>query len=154
MVSPIPEEAHPPHRPMTTSKPSSSVDTAVSTDMSEDDPQHPISLAGLNVKPPPSPAGSVQSVSEDPDAGVSGSAAAGEVPSIPAQKRRRVTRACDECRRKKIKCDGKQPCTHCSAYNYGMFYDPLARGFMSGYWVGRKADCRCLLASFPVLTKY
>nr|POE88174.1 vacuolar membrane protease [Quercus suber] len=25
------------------------------------------------------------------------------------QKRRRVTRACDECRRKKIKCDGKQP---------------------------------------------
>jgi hypothetical protein len=23
-------------------------------------------------------------------------------------KRRRVTRACDECRRKKIKCDGKQ----------------------------------------------
>jgi Fungal Zn(2)-Cys(6) binuclear cluster domain len=27
-------------------------------------------------------------------------------PSIPMQKRRRVTRACDECRRKKIKCDG------------------------------------------------
>lgn len=25
-------------------------------------------------------------------------------------KRRRVTRACDECRRKKIKCDGKQVC--------------------------------------------
>lgn len=28
--------------------------------------------------------------------------------SVPIQKRRRVTRACDECRRKKIKCDGKQ----------------------------------------------
>jgi hypothetical protein len=28
--------------------------------------------------------------------------------SVPMQKRRRVTRACDECRRKKIKCDGKQ----------------------------------------------
>ena len=28
--------------------------------------------------------------------------------SAPMQKRRRVTRACDECRRKKIKCDGKQ----------------------------------------------
>ena len=28
--------------------------------------------------------------------------------SGPAPKRRRVTRACDECRRKKIKCDGKQ----------------------------------------------
>lgn len=26
----------------------------------------------------------------------------------PTPKRRRVTRACDECRRKKIKCDGKQ----------------------------------------------
>jgi hypothetical protein len=40
-------------------------------------------------------------------------------PSMPVQKRRRVTRACDECRRKKIKCDGKQPCTHCSVYSYG-----------------------------------
>ena len=38
----------------------------------------------------------------------------------PIQKRRRVTRACDECRRKKIKCDGKQPCTHCTVYSYGM----------------------------------
>lgn len=37
----------------------------------------------------------------------------------PTQKRRRVTRACDECRRKKIKCDGKQPCTHCTVYSYG-----------------------------------
>ena len=40
-------------------------------------------------------------------------------PSGPVQKRRRVTRACDECRRKKIKCDGKQPCTHCTVYSYG-----------------------------------
>ena len=40
--------------------------------------------------------------------------------SGPTQKRRRVTRACDECRRKKIKCDGKQPCTHCTVYSYGM----------------------------------
>lgn len=40
-------------------------------------------------------------------------------PNMPVQKRRRVTRACDECRRKKIKCDGKQPCTHCSVYSYG-----------------------------------
>jgi hypothetical protein len=38
------------------------------------------------------------------------------------QKRRRVTRACDECRRKKIKCDGKQPCTHCTVYNYGQYW--------------------------------
>ncbi|GAB7353063.1 hypothetical protein MBLNU459_g3613t1 [Dothideomycetes sp. NU459] len=44
-------------------------------------------------------------------------------PSIPMQKRRRVTRACDECRRKKIKCDGKQPCTHCTVYSYDCTYD-------------------------------
>ncbi|KAH9887412.1 fungal-specific transcription factor domain-containing protein [Xylariomycetidae sp. FL2044] len=44
-------------------------------------------------------------------------------PTIPIQKRRRVTRACDECRRKKIKCDGKQPCTHCQVYSYECTYD-------------------------------
>lgn len=42
-------------------------------------------------------------------------------PPPPLQKRRRVTRACDECRKKKIKCDGKQPCTHCTVYSYGRF---------------------------------
>lgn len=42
------------------------------------------------------------------------------------QKRRRVTRACDECRRKKIKCDGKQPCTHCTVYSYGKCLDDAA----------------------------
>lgn len=41
--------------------------------------------------------------------------------SYPTQKRRRVTRACDECRRKKIKCDGRQPCTHCTVYSYGQW---------------------------------
>ena len=40
---------------------------------------------------------------------------------VPGQKRRRVTRACDECRRKKIKCDGRQPCTHCTVYSYGVY---------------------------------
>jgi hypothetical protein len=49
---------------------------------------------------------------------VSGSQQAKQI--LPIQKRRRVTRACDECRRKKIKCDGKQPCTHCTVYSYGM----------------------------------
>lgn len=48
-------------------------------------------------------------------------------PALPVQKRRRVTRACDECRRKKIKCDGKQPCTHCTVYSYGLcdIFPPL-----------------------------
>ncbi|KAL7797671.1 N-terminal binuclear Zn cluster-containing protein [Trichoderma ceciliae] len=33
-------------------------------------------------------------------------------------KRRRIARACDQCRRKKIKCDGKLPaCTHCANCN-------------------------------------
>ena len=35
----------------------------------------------------------------------------------PTPKRRRVTRACDECRRKKIKCDGKQVCSTFLASN-------------------------------------
>lgn len=47
-------------------------------------------------------------------------------PNMPQQKRRRVTRACDECRRKKIKCDGKQPCTHCSVYSYGNNNPPVS----------------------------
>ncbi|KAI5273894.1 hypothetical protein E4T47_02847 [Aureobasidium subglaciale] len=51
------------------------------------------------------------------------SAQAQSKPQMPMQKRRRVTRACDECRRKKIKCDGKQPCTHCTVYSYECTYD-------------------------------
>ena len=50
-----------------------------------------------------------------------GRVSSSQQPHLPPQlqKRRRVTRACDECRRKKIKCDGKQPCTHCTVYSYG-----------------------------------
>ncbi|CAN9271186.1 unnamed protein product [Alternaria alternata] len=47
-----------------------------------------------------------------------------QAPKPQPQKRRRVTRACDECRRKKIKCDGKQPCTHCTVYSYGTMVNP------------------------------
>lgn len=43
------------------------------------------------------------------------------VPTIsPNLKRRRVSRACDICRRGKIKCDGKRPCTHCTVYSFGL----------------------------------
>lgn len=38
-------------------------------------------------------------------------------------KRRRVTRACDHCRLKKVKCDGKQPCIHCTVYSHTCTYD-------------------------------
>ena len=34
----------------------------------------------------------------------------------PARRRRRVQRACDECRRKRIKCTGEQPCENCTVY--------------------------------------
>lgn len=61
-----------------------------------------------------SPSGSAKSLTDAEDKHGSN-----DGPSVPIQKRRRVTRACDECRRKKIKCDGKQPCTHCSVYTYG-----------------------------------
>ncbi|KAG0639487.1 hypothetical protein HOY80DRAFT_886223 [Tuber brumale] len=58
---------------------------------------------------------------------IAGNSAPSSVPAkaqtLPLQKRRRVTRACDECRRKKIKCDGKQPCTHCTVYSYECTYD-------------------------------
>ena len=48
-------------------------------------------------------------------------------PPLHVQKRRRVTRACDECRRKKIKCDGTQPCTHCTVYSYGQYWKRAAQ---------------------------
>ncbi|KAJ2381557.1 hypothetical protein GGI05_005942, partial [Coemansia sp. RSA 2603] len=38
-------------------------------------------------------------------------------------KRQRVSRACDKCRRKKVKCDGKRPiCTHCAALGESCTY--------------------------------
>jgi hypothetical protein len=50
------------------------------------------------------------------------------------QKRKRVLRACDECRREKIGCDGKLPCAHCNVYGYGMnTFDLLRRSGVSRY---------------------
>ncbi|KAK3723532.1 hypothetical protein LTR37_001784 [Vermiconidia calcicola] len=40
-------------------------------------------------------------------------------------KRRRIARACDMCRKKKIKCDGKQPkCSHCENYKTECIFTP------------------------------
>ncbi|ODQ78986.1 hypothetical protein BABINDRAFT_8608 [Babjeviella inositovora NRRL Y-12698] len=44
-----------------------------------------------------------------------------------AGKKRRVTRACDECRKRKVKCDGQQPCIHCSVYSYECIYSTPIR---------------------------
>lgn len=86
----------------------------MATEMAEDD-AGALSVGDWQVSDVPSPADSSKSDTEvDEKAGSDPNA-----PSQPIQKRRRVTRACDECRRKKIKCDGKQPCTHCSVYSYG-----------------------------------
>ncbi|KAL2807689.1 hypothetical protein BJX63DRAFT_63825 [Aspergillus granulosus] len=60
-------------------------------------------------------------VSQDLSAGDAAPNAKVEAP-LPIQKRRRVTR-CDECRRKKVKCDQKQPCTHCTVYRYECTYN-------------------------------
>lgn len=65
----------------------------------------------------------LQGMSQTSPSAESSNPSASQIPKTPIpismQKRRRVTRACDECRRKKIKCDGKQPCTHCTVYSYG-----------------------------------
>ncbi|KFA45646.1 hypothetical protein S40293_08909 [Stachybotrys chartarum IBT 40293] len=42
-------------------------------------------------------------------------------------KRRRISRACDDCRRKKIKCDGKQPCSSCAEFNSVCTYQVPSR---------------------------
>ena len=35
----------------------------------------------------------------------------------PQAQARRVNRSCFECTRRKIRCDGEQPCGHCTYYN-------------------------------------
>ena len=43
-------------------------------------------------------------------------------------KRRRIARACDMCRKKKIKCDGKQPkCSHCENYKTECIFTPVEK---------------------------
>lgn len=101
----------PPAQSTTTPAPSSPESFEVDTDLLEDETN-------------PSAAGTANWQEQtDPESSTAPATAAPRPP--PLQKRRRVTRACDECRRKKIKCDGKQPCTHCTVYSYGMRLFPL-----------------------------
>lgn len=67
-------------------------------------------------------------------------------PPLHVQKRRRVTRACDECRRKKIKCDGTQPCTHCTVYSYGQYWKRAAEvrsAVTNGYHIADTPAIEC-----------
>ena len=46
----------------------------------------------------------------------------------PDPKRRRIARACDMCRKKKIKCDGKMPkCSHCENYKTECHFTPMEK---------------------------
>lgn len=44
-------------------------------------------------------------------------------PQPNAEHRRRVYAACSECRRRRRKCDGSQPCSQCQSYGYACVYD-------------------------------
>ncbi|ODV96014.1 hypothetical protein PACTADRAFT_20807, partial [Pachysolen tannophilus NRRL Y-2460] len=57
-------------------------------------------------------------------------------PNLINQKRRRVTRACDECRKKKVKCDGQQPCIHCTVYSYECTYNQPSIATSTGAGAG------------------
>lgn len=50
-----------------------------------------------------------------PGPSVSGSVPEGSI-------RKRVVRACEVCRRKKVKCNGQKPCSHCIAFAEECFY--------------------------------
>ncbi|GAM82336.1 hypothetical protein ANO11243_003150 [Dothideomycetidae sp. 11243] len=53
----------------------------------------------------------------------------------PKAKRHRVSRACDQCRLSRDKCDGKAPCHTCGANGRGCSYttSPKKRGIQPGY---------------------
>ncbi|KXS20701.1 hypothetical protein M427DRAFT_87225, partial [Gonapodya prolifera JEL478] len=50
-------------------------------------------------------------------------------------KRKRSTKACDTCHRKKIRCNGELPCSNCSHSKHQCAYTPSAkkRGPRVGY---------------------
>ncbi|ERS96128.1 hypothetical protein HMPREF1624_07664 [Sporothrix schenckii ATCC 58251] len=62
--------------------------------------------------------------------------AAGPTTSVPAPKRQRVSRACDQCRAMREKCDGAQPqCSSCVTQRRACTYNtsPKKRGVQTGY---------------------
>ncbi|KAK8054842.1 hypothetical protein PG993_000069 [Apiospora rasikravindrae] len=60
--------------------------------------------------------------------GVGAAAVAAALPHrVVPRKRRRITKACDDCRRKKIKCDGKRPCSSCADFNSDCLYTRVSQ---------------------------
>lgn len=62
------------------------------------------------------------------------------IDAVPPRKRSKVSRACDECRRKKIKCDaqsdtGETPCSSCGRSNIRCLFSrvPQKRGPSKGF---------------------
>jgi hypothetical protein len=49
--------------------------------------------------------------------------------TLPLSKRRRVTRACDNCKSRKRRCNGEKPCAYCTEHRALCTYDaPYTRG--------------------------
>jgi len=49
--------------------------------------------------------------------------------NLPLSKRRRVTRACDNCKSRKRRCNGEKPCAYCTEHRALCTYDaPYTRG--------------------------
>ncbi|ETS86285.1 hypothetical protein PFICI_00113 [Pestalotiopsis fici W106-1] len=83
----------------------------------------PSGTSPANATSPASSLSRGNELSEDAAHGSSARSDAHNDPSGPLpRKRRRTTKACDDCRRKKIKCDGKRPCSSCADFNSDCTY--------------------------------
>ncbi|BFZ55745.1 Gypsy retrotransposon integrase-like protein 1 [Savitreella phatthalungensis] len=77
----------------------------------------------MQIQQSKSPAAADKTSSPGPDPAVHDKRSANATPDSASDKRRRVARACDSCRRQKIRCNGENPCKHCSGYGYECTWD-------------------------------
>lgn len=109
-----------------------------------DDPQlraNLNSMMGFNAGYPMAPPTTMQSMPQTPIAyAPTGSPDTGASSAAKPKDRTKVSRACDECRRKKIRCDavdetGSQPCSNCARTNQQCLFSrqPMKRGPSKGY---------------------
>lgn len=70
--------------------------------------------------------------------------------SLPASKRRRVTRACDHCKSRKRRCNGEKPCAYCTDHRAQCTYDaPYTRGKTDARPSPKEADILLAGVSSP-----